>query len=167
MIHTKLTPNIWTLTLNSHESIRISHPIPSSQPNTITLFLSALTSPRHLNKMPHHPLQIFLRLTTQSQVKCLQETMQSPLSSFLQKPYSHPPHPNFHLFHHCIPIHVEEPRGHDTTLSQPLSVLKHSLSLPFTPTQARLFTYIQKFATHILHSTDLLWEKLTTCFDWF
>ena len=47
----------------------------------------------------------------------LQEASWSPLSPFYHKSYSNPPHPLFHLFHHCVHIPIEEPRGYDATLS--------------------------------------------------
>ena len=36
---------------------------------------------------------------------------QSPLSPLFQKLHCRPPYPHFHSFHHCINMHVEEPRG--------------------------------------------------------
>ena len=58
--------------------------------------ISSLT---HLNKSSHPHLQVHFQFTIKNKVICTQEAKQSPISPFLQKSYSHPPHPNFHFFH--------------------------------------------------------------------
>ena len=42
-------------------------------------------------------------------------------------------HPHFDLFYYCIYIHIEEPRGHDTTLSHTTTDPEVLTLLPFYP----------------------------------
>ena len=55
-----------------------------------------------------------------------------------------------------VHIHIDGPRGYDTTLSPTTPILNHSLSSPFTLTQCRLLTYVLLMAlnitTQIIHS---------------
>ena len=53
-----------------------------------------------------------------------------------------PSHPHFLLFHHCIHVYFKSQRGLMQPYLTPLSIRNHSLTPPFTLTQAKLSTYI-------------------------
>ena len=71
-----------------------------------------------------------------NQVICIQEARQSPFSSLLLKSHSPPSHP------HSLFLHRSSQGDMIHPCLTPLLILKHSLSPPFTLTQARLLKYI-------------------------
>ena len=126
---------------------RLRKPHTLTPPNTITLLLPALTFRPFLLHPSIKPSTITLRSYSDSphknQVICIQEVRQSPLSSLFLKSHSPPPHPHFHLLHHFVHIYTLKSQGDIIhTCLTPLLILKHSLSPPFSLTQAILLTYI-------------------------
>ena len=144
---------------NRAPSTRISHPNPFSPPNTITLLLSALISkPLFLHTSTKRPTITFRPSSnsTQNQIIYILETKQSPLSSLLQKPNSHPPHPHFTSFITASIYTLKSQEDMMHPCLTPLSILKQSLFPPFTLTKFRLLILtlntIQQFTTCIIHA---------------
>ena len=102
-------------------STKISYSNYSSSFSTTILLLPGVTFRFLLlhtsTKTTHHCPCVILKLATQNHVIYIQETRQSPLSTLLVKSHSPLPHHCFHLFHFCIRIHIEKPRGNDTPMS--------------------------------------------------
>ena len=116
-IHTNLTP----------ESL-----LPTQHHHLVLIDINFQTfSTMYLSKTSHYNLQILLGLTAQNQIICIQETRQCPL--FFPPPETliiSSPSP-FHLFHHCIYMHVGESRRHNTTLSHTIFSFEMLALTPF------------------------------------
>ena len=104
-------------------SARGLHTNPSSPPNIIISYLYCLSDHLLFHISTNHPTLTF-RSSSNSPYKTKSSEHKRP-SNF------HSLHPHFRFFHQCIYIHIKK-----------LSILKHSLSSPFTLTKAKLLTYM-------------------------
>ena len=127
------------------------HSNPSSQTNT-TLLLYALTFKHLLRTSTKCPT--IIRSSFDSPHKTKSSAYKRP-RDFHSLP-SHPPHLHFHLFHHCIYIRIKNQIDMMQPRLNPLSILEHSFSPPFTLTQARLLTYIFRIkeSKYRIHSCE-------------
>ena len=104
--------------------------------NTISLILSVVTFRPFLQYTSTKRPTISFRSSFNSPYKTKSSAYKRPgslHSSLFQKSHSYPPHSDFHLFHHCIHRLKSQVDRIQSCLTA-WSILKHSLSSPFTLT---------------------------------